>query len=404
MTNRSSHNPIMVLNLGSCRTAALLLVRRGDGFVIAGSGIAIANGIANGTANGIAGGIAGGVIVDMQAAVAAVAKAGEQAERTAGVTADGVLVVLPAAMSSSHTLNREVTIAERVEAADLARLEAEDDPKQKVIHQNIVNYRLDGAAVKNPLGMRGRSLTARLHRVVAEPNGYANLMQILRLCRFVNHIHFVPSICAAARAVLGEEERHRPVVVADLGGGITSFAVFADQARLLHTDFVPLGGDHVTKDIAYAFAAAHGDAEKLKLDPNSSQITTMEGKQRMIQHHELERVVTPRLEETFELLRTKINALTQAVDYHLVLTGGASRIKDAAAVAGRIFNRSARLAKPSYRVGLPQSVHGPGFAALLGAADNAQTATALIRPQSNWLNRLGLWFRECFEDEAELYQ
>ena len=386
--------PIMVLDLGSSRTAALLLVKRGDEFAIEGSGIAIG------------GGIKGGMIVDMPAAVSAVAKAGEQAERTAGATAGAVLVALPAAMSRSRIITKSVAIAERVRRADLDELLDHGDSAEKIIHQNVIDYSLDGVtAIKNPLAMRGRTLVVRLHRVVAEPSSYANLLQILRSCRFVSQIHLVPAVCAAAEAVLSNEERRRSALLVDMGASITSFALFSspyDGDGLIHTDFVPLGGDYVTRDIAYAFTAAKADAERLKLNPDLSQINGMDGGERVVHPREIRRVITARLEETFELVLKKVSAPPAAMDYRLVLTGGASRIKDAAAVAGRIFGRPARLAKPSYRTGLPQSVHGPSFAALLGAADNAQVVPALIRPQSSWLNRLGLWFKECFEDEAEL--
>ncbi len=404
--------PIMALDLGSTRVAALLFARRGDEFTVEGSGIAVGDNV----------GLKGGVVVNMQAVVEAVAKAGEQAERTAGMTAETALVALPTPMCHSRIVKRSVDIQDWVRAEDMSRLTATTPQDGAVISQNALSYSLEGPQgdkssgrelsrlstarrPENPLEMSGSRLSARLHRVVVEPSTHTNLMKILRLCRFCDRIHLLPAVVAAADAVLDEEERQKPVLLVEMGGGTTSMAMF-DERGLLHVDYVPVGGDHITKDIAYAFKATKAAAEKLKLDPTADQITTMEGK--AVSVRELGRITGPRLEEIFELLLRKVEALAGDKtygffgDYHVVLSGGASRSENAKAIASRIFNRCVRLSKPTYRAGLPQSVHGPGFASLLGLATSARTVSALNRPQGGWLNRLGLWLKECFEDETEL--
>ena len=382
-------SPIMVLDLGTNHTSALLLEkpRKGEKPQVLGSGIGIQSGIKN------------GMLADLQGAVNGIARATEQAERMANSTAQAVLVALPAAMCQS-LLTKHTAPPDEI---------PHFDPKAKpagstLIHQNAVGYKLDGVPLKNPYSMKGKVLESEFHNVVVPKTVLENLKQVLKLCRFNRNIHFIPAPLAAAAAVLRSDETN--VLFVDLGSQTTSFAIFA-QANPIHIGWIPIGGNHITKDISHFVRSTPAVAEKLKLNPSQGgTITTLDHKKRVFHAKELDPVINARLEETFEYLAKAIHPFKSRLgfNYHLVLSGGGSRLPHTAAVAARTLSRPARIGKPSYQAGLPQAVCNASFATLIGTALEVENAVGLIKPKAHWIDKLGLWFKECFEDDTQLYQ
>ena len=166
-----------------------------------------------------------------------------------------------------------------------------------------------------------------------------------------------------------------------MGGGTTQMAVFAEN-QLLHTAQLPVGGLHVTKDIAEVLSTPLGSAERLKVVFGNAEASSEDDREILqvqqvgVDEHSFIRmprarvvsVIRPRLEETFELLRDRLDnaGLGRAAAERVVLTGGASQLDGVQRLASRVLNRKVRLGAPTGIRGLPADAGGPGFATASG--------------------------------------
>jgi cell division protein FtsA len=172
-----------------------------------------------------------------------------------------------------------------------------------------------------------------------------------------------------------------------MGGGTTSIAVFMDGG-LVHAELLPVGGNHVTSDIARGLSTSLSQAERLKTlfgsaltGPNDARelITVSHpgeqdgGGDGSVPRSILTGIIQPRVEETFELVRDRLAGLGLAsvAARRVVLTGGASQLNGAREIAARVISRQVRLGKPACLVDAPEPVAGPGFAACAGLAVRA---------------------------------
>jgi cell division protein FtsA len=175
-----------------------------------------------------------------------------------------------------------------------------------------------------------------------------------------------------------------------MGGGTTGMAVFAD-GQLLHTSQIPIGGSHVTSDIARILSTPLAHAERLKTLYGSAQSSPDDEREMLPvplvgeEEHQIAKVprsmvvsiIRPRLEETFELVKERLegSGLARAAGTRVVLTGGASQLSGAREMAARILERTVRTGRPSRESGwagsiavrdLPDSAAGPAFATAVG--------------------------------------
>ncbi len=186
---------------------------------------------------------------------------------------------------------------------------------------------------------------------------------------------------AAGLATLVEDERQLGATVIDMGGGTTGMAVFS-EGELLHTAQLPIGGTHVTNDIARVLTTPVSHAERLKTLYGSAQSSPDDEKEMLPvplvgeEEHQLLKVprsmvvniIKPRLEETFELVKGRLDGsgLGRAAGSRVVLTGGASQLSGAREMATRILGRQVRHGRPAALRGLPDSASGPAFATAVG--------------------------------------
>ena len=160
------------------------------------------------------------------------------------------------------TGGRATADIERLMAA--ARTHAERDGRA-LLHMNCISYRLDGAAgIGDPLGLAGKPLGADLHAVTADDAPLRNLLHVVERA-YLSASGLVPAPYASALAATTGEERQLGVLCLDIGAGTTSLAMFA-QGHLLSSEVVPIGGNHVTFDLAQALSAPVYEAERIKKD------------------------------------------------------------------------------------------------------------------------------------------
>jgi cell division protein FtsA len=220
---------------------------------------------------------------------------------------------------------------------------------------------------------------------------------------------FVLNSLASGEAVLEPAEKEMGVIVADIGGGTTDIALYA-QGSVWHTRVIPVGGFHVTNDIAIGLRVPYDVAEDVKLkygdcrpsEIDSEVVFTVEpfgGEKIQVGRQDLAYVIEARVEEIFQLILQEIkrSGYEGMLPAGIVLTGGSSQIRGIGQVAGRIFGVPARVAKPKRLVGLVDALHNPAFATSVGLLEWAISGQNIYRPkpqQGVFGRSLGRLFRE----------
>ncbi len=370
-------------------------------------------------------GLRGGMIVDMDALQEAVAHAIHSAEDMSGETADDVFVSVSPALCQSKTVRVDLNIsAHPVDDDDIKKIiqqaVASVQKDQGVVIHNIpMNYDIDGVSgIKDPRGMFGDLLRAKIHLMQAPKTPLRNLTA----CVERSHLDvagFVSSIYASGLSTLVEDELDLGVTLIDMGAGSTTIGLFFN-GKLAHVDFVPVGGGHVTSDIARAFSTPLMQAERLKTLHGSALVSPADGREtvlvpqigddesskgQQITKSELTEVIRPRIEETFENIKAKIagTPFQKYVGRRMVLTGGASLLSGVPEVAGLIMDKQTRLAKPLHLSGLSQVARVPSFSTCAGLMIYGQKQRgpyAMLASRraesSSAFGKVGNWLRETF--------
>ena len=366
-------------------------------------------------------GVLSGTVVNMEAAEHSVASAVTRAEEFAGETLRRVWVSVSGGQPRSDTVSVDVSIAgHEVGDADLRRVvhktrQAAHHPSRELLHAIPVGYAIDGShGIRDPRGMVGERLGVRVHLVSSERGPVANLETCIGRCHLDITGH-AASACAAALGCLVEDEMEMGVTVIDFGGGTTDLAMFM-EGECVHVDSIPVGGQHITSDIAEALSTPAETAERIKtlhgsvLSFESDNHETFEipligerdGAVRVITQAELTAIIRPRVEHMLQMLKHRLGAeeFAQQAARRLVLTGGGSQFQGLGELAARHLGRQVRPGHPIWLKGLDRRISGPAFTACAGLLRYAARGGELGRSEfSNWharrgpFDRLGQWLR-----------
>lgn len=408
---RPRTGPIAALDIGSTKIACFVASSEGDVTRVVGVGHQISRGVRS------------GAIVDMELAAEAITNAVYAAEQIAGETLKSVIVSTSCGQPTSQTVAVDLAVAgHEVTDADLRRVTdhgraVQASPSRRLLHAIPVSYSIDGSrGIRDPRGMCGERLGVNMHLVSAEVSALRNLEAVIGRCH-LDVENFVVAPYAAGLASLVEDEMDLGVTVIDLGGGVTSMAVFFD-GHVVWTDSIPVGGGHVTSDIARGLSTPVAHAERMKTLFGSC-MTAGADEREVIdvplvgeENHDhanhvpksiLTGIIRPRLEETFELVRSRLEAsgFYKIAGRRVVLTGGASQLNGVRELAATVLDKQVRLGRPIRIQGLSDQTGGPAFAVcagLIGHALGPQESprlSASTTPASNGLiGRVGLWLRE----------
>ena len=294
------------------------------------------------------------------------------------------------------------------------RLEGHD-----IIHSAPTSYVVDEArGVRDPSGMFCQRIGVAMHAVAVKPSPLANLRLAVERC----HLNVVGSLFApyaSGIACLTDDEKQIGATVIDMGGGVTSIAVFL-EGHMVYADVVPMGGFSVTTDLAQMLAAPLSAAERTKTlfgaamgeaeagaDVVAVPQMGEEGEEAVLRvpRSMLTRIIQARLEEIFNAVQTRLRAsgYDVAAGRRAVLTGGACQLAGTRELAARILNKQVRIGRPGVFPGLAASAAGPDYATAIGIL----TAGATMPPEilnpdlanvpaakegGGWLGRLtGRW-------------
>jgi cell division protein FtsA len=364
------------LDIGTSKVAAVVGEVHDGAVAIVGVGSAPSDGLRK------------GVVVNIDATVHAIEQALKEAEVTAGCEIHSVIAGVGGGHIkgfNSHGVvgvrNQEVDqvdIDRVLEAARAVALPADRD----ILHVLPQDFVLDGQdGIRKPLGMSGVRLEARVHIVTTATSSAQNVVKCCE--RMGLHVaDLVLEPLAAAEAVLTPEEKDLGVVVVDLGAGTTGVLVF-HQGALKHTAVLPVGGNHVTGDIAAGLRTPFRDAEILKQRNGCAlaravnreeqvEVPSVGGRTpRLESRHMLSQIIEARVDEILMLARHQIVkcGFDEGLNSGVVLTGGTAQLESVVALAESIF------ASP-VRVGLPLTGNGSAQGAA-ELANNASFAAAV---------------------------
>ena len=332
-------------------------------------------------------GVKGGSIVDLEEAERAIRAAVGQAEEMADTQLQGAIVNLSCGQPESRLLHIQWPIAGRaVTEQDLRAILNEGrrrtaDDGRETVHAVPLGFTVDATpGVDDPRGMICESLGARLHMVDAAQASLRNLGACLLRCD-LDVEELVSAPFAAGLATLVEDEKQLGATILDMGGGTTGMAVFA-EGHLLHTAQIPVGGWQVTNDLASILSTPLAHAERMKTLHGAVQSGSDDEREYLPipllgeDEHQIARVpramivgiIRPRLEETFELVREKLDSagLGKEAGSRVVITGGASQLIGVRELAARVLDRQVRLGRPVAVRGLAETAQGPAFATAIG--------------------------------------
>jgi cell division protein FtsA len=398
---RGQPGTLAVLDIGGAKVVAFIArLHEGGEIEVLGVGHQLSKGIRSGQ------------IQDAGEAQHSITAAVHAAEQMAGETVESIFVSVNGAHLRSRTVVVELDVTrEGVSDEDIldliheGSLSAEEDDRE-MIHIIPVQYYLDKAkGLTDPRGMVGAVLGAELHIVSADRLTLQNISNTIARCH-LNTLGYIMAPLASARAVLTPDEMELGASVIDMGAGTTSACVYA-HGKPIHSVSIPVGGKHVTSDIARGLSTSLAQAERIKtlyasavgspkdaesmIDvPQLGDDEADEEAAAQIPRSHLTGVVRPRMEEMFELVQQKLDdaGVDKVSGRHCVLTGGGSQMIGVYDLATKMLSKQVRKGKPTAIDGLADAANGPSFATAVGML--------FMLTQPSWEDRLMLKPRRSF--------
>jgi len=411
LNGRARGGAIGVLDIGTTKMCCFIARREETTPHIVGIGHQIARGIKN------------GIITDIEAASQAILTTVHAAEQMSGEHLSEVVVNLSGGFTASRMIKTEINLNGReVSDANMRRVleqgfRVKEPTERTVIHSVPVGFAIDGGRpVRDPRGMYGHKLAVNMHVVTAESAAVRNVANCLGRCR-LEIAAVVASPYASGLAALVDDESELGVTVIDMGGGTTTIGVFFD-GNLVFADSIPVGGSHVTNDIARGLTTPIAHAERMKAlygsaipsaaDEREMITVPLVGEEEDHANHVpkslLVGIISPRLEETFELVRDRleVSGFDKIAGRRIVLTGGASQLPGTRELAGLILDKQIRIGRPMRVDGLAESTAGPAFVTAVGLihfalaehAEPQRRGRMRTEEPSGLFGRIGGWLRE----------
>ncbi|MSP90248.1 MAG: cell division protein FtsA [Myxococcales bacterium] len=428
---------VVGLDVGTHKVVAVVGDVKTDGTVeIIGVGSSPSNGIMK------------GVVVNVNQTMEAIQRAVHEAELMAGCTVNAVYVSVSGAHLKSFNNRGVVAVQSRVvgeqdvervlENAKAAQIPADRQIIHTVPQEFVVD---DNDGIRQPLGIAGSRLQVNVHVVTALVSGVQNVIQ----CAERAGLHVLKTsaeMIASAKAVLEEDEKELGVVLVDIGGGTTDVAIF-HNGFIVHSAVLPVGGDHVTKDIAVGLRTPKAEAERIKIQHGCA-LSTLVGEDEVIEvacvggREAIERkrkllcdIIEPRIEEVYHLIEREIQAsnFADVLGSGVVITGGTSLLPGCAELGEDVLGHPVRVGYPRLGGsggngsggrggmivgGLRDLVNSPIYSTALGlvlqaaeddVGDNGtpggNSRTAIRRNGSKgapggWVDKMRDWMRQAF--------
>jgi cell division protein FtsA len=372
---------VVGLDIGTAKVMVVVAeVLPGGTLKLAGLGVAPSNGLKR------------GVVVNIDATVQSIQQALKEAELMAdckitrvytGITGSHIRGINSSGMVAIK--DREVTAADVARVVETAKA-INISTDQRLLLVEPQEFIIDGQDVKEPIGMSGIRLEAKVHIVTGAQTAAENIIKCVRRCGLeVEQLMLNP--LASSLSVLSEDERELGVALVDIGAGTTDVAIFTNGA-IRYTAIIPIAGDLITSDIAMALRTPTKDAEEIKVesgyakqmlaDPDAQVEVPGLGDRgpRMLSRQALAGVIEPRVEEIFSLVHQVIreSGFEEMLSSGIVLTGGSCVMPGMVELGEDIFLKPVRRGIPRYSSALADMVAQPRAATVMGLLEEARSA------------------------------
>jgi cell division protein FtsA len=372
-----SKNEIVTgLDIGTTKVCALIaeITEQGEILVI-GSGVSPSLGMKR------------GVVVDIEATARAiedaVTKAAKEANREVdsvyvGVTGDHIASLNSSGIIPITRVDREITREDVDRVNEQARVIVLP-PDRQILHAIPRAYSVDGqSGIRQPVGMSGTRLEVQTHIV----HGAVTFLQNVEKCVIKAGLEVAEEVLepiASGEAVLLPTEKDLGVCLVDIGGGTSDIAVFSG-GEIYYSAVIPVGGNHVTNDVAEGLKVGHPEAERLKTENGSALIDLVKeddvitvqqvgrDESRKLRRRALVQIIEPRMQELFELIREELESAEclNRIPFGLVISGGGSQLRDVVEVAQHVMGLPVRVGKPQGIKGLNETLSHPMYATVVG--------------------------------------
>lgn len=408
----STKSVIVALDIGTTKVCTLIAQKSGKNLEILGVGSHPSHGLKKGS------------VVNIEKTVESIRSSIEEAKLMAGIeelesATIGIAGNHIYCFNSSGVVpvkNKEINQADvdRVIEAAKAVLIPSD---REILHVIPQEFKVDNTVgIKNPIGMCGSRLEVNVHIVTGKTPLIHNLVKCVEQAGLLANSIILQPI-ASSRSVLSSEEKELGVVLIDIGGGTTDIAVWK-EGSLLHSQIIPLGGNHFTNDLAVALKIPHNEAERIKLTHGTvlkdahlnDTFLTIQGlsgtRPREVSLSFVGEVLGARAEELFSVIKEMVleKNLQDEITGGFVLTGGGALIKNLPELAEYYLEKPVKLGYPTAFGGMTTAMQHPKFSTVLGLlqesqhASEAVTRNEKVQDESDMFDRLGKSLKNVFKE------
>ncbi len=367
-------NTIVALDVGTTKVCTIIGVKYPEGVEIIGVGSHPSYGLKKGS------------VVNIDKTVKSIRQSLEEAKLMAGLpTLESATIGIAGSHIYSFNSVGVVSIkGNEVSSADVERVidaaKAIVIPSDReILHVLPQEFKVDNTrGIKDPVGMCGVRLEVHVHIVTAQTSLMQNMIRCVEQAG-VRPKDIILQPIASSRAALSSEEKDLGVALIDIGGGTTDIAIWK-EGSLIHSQIIPVGGNHFTNDLAVALKIPHNEAERIKINhgsvlpgkiANSSHITVqgLAGmKPREVAVNHIAEILSSRAEELFDLVRDELNdkGLNDEINGGYVLTGGGALIEGLVEFGEFLLERPVKIGYPVPFGGMTTVMQNPKFSTVLG--------------------------------------
>lgn len=412
-------NLVVGLDIGTTKITCIVGEHTEKGLDIVGIGNAPSHGLRK------------GVVINIESTVESIKKAVHEAEMMAGCHIESAYVGIAGAHISSTNSNGIVAIKnQEISQSDVARVitaaKAVAIPMDReIIHVIPQEYIIDDQdGIKEPVGMSGVRLEAKVHIVTAAVSSAQNIIKSCNRAG-IQVTELVLQSLASSESVLSEDEKELGVMMVDIGGGTTDIAIYS-QGALVHTAVLPVGGNHITNDIALGLRTPQNEAEKIKLrygcamasmvgESDAIEVPGVGGrKPRTVLRKLLAEIIEPRVEEMFRLIQRELqkSGFQDLVASGIVLSGGTCLLDGFVELGEFIIDMPVKRGLPMELGGIKDVVNSPKYATGVGLLKMykhpVRPMARMIHQNTNidrtnvgeWANKVGSsvkgWIKDLF--------
>lgn len=366
-------------------------------------------------------GLRKGVVINIEATVSAISEAIEQAETMAGVHVSAVFASISGAHLRGFSSNgivgirgKEVTLHDIEKVMEAAKAVAIPSDRE-VLHVMPQEFIIDDQdGIREPVGMAGVRLEARVHMVTGAIASAQNVVKCANRCGLTVK-DIIASTLSAGSAVVATEEQELGVCLIDIGGGTTDICVY-QGGSVRHTGVISVGGGHITNDIAAGLRTPIAAAEKIKcehgsatkigaIDHETVEVASTGGRPpRVLSRLVLSEIIEPRVSEILELVKEDLKnaGVDDCIASGIILTGGTANLAGIETLAESVFELPVRIGTPHCLVGMKEMIEHPEYATVVGLTLHGARTAAITPFMENKgvvrgvLNRVSRFFVEHF--------